>query len=589
VSVHGTKLIGRSGWLRSPIDRGAADSAQNGAVERPAPASATDFPLAITAMPIDATQRRVALGVMIAVLLIDLASAPFAHQPVGHIDSFLPVLQGVLCILHLITAVWLFSQYSIWPRFATLAIASGYVFSGLLAFEQTFAFPGAYSAKALIGDGLNTSAWLFIVWHTVFPLTAIVYALTKDAKDVLPPARSPLLSIFVAVACVVAAAALLTWLLLVSSAHLPRILMTSTKSTVTGTYLDIYLWLLNSTALALLFLRRRTILDLWLIVTFFAWWPMFLVPMYFTVARFSIGWYVAHCLAVLASSALLAVLMGEIILLYARLASSIGLLRRERAERLTSVEAATSAMAHEVRQPLSGIAHMGAAGLNWLKAAPANIERVTECLTGMIDASHRADEIITGIGGLFRRAPGERTMVQLNDVCREVMRLVQHDILAYGISVRIRCKDDLPLTRADHTQLQQVILNLVRNAIDAMSSRPAGERRLRLWTSFDGKSGISLCVRDSGPGISDDDRKHIFEPFYTTKANGMGLGLAICRKIIEEHGGTLRLVETNAHGSMFETVLPVGGSLSVSAAASLNAEAPLQRSAEARAQPRDDK
>jgi signal transduction histidine kinase len=558
VSVYGTEVIGRSERVRAGNLRDVDDSVQSQAVERPLSASAADFPLAITAMPIDATQRRVALGVMIAVLLIDLASAPFAYQPVAHIDSFLPVLQSVLCVLHLITAIWLFSQYLIWPRFATLAIASGYVFSGLFAFEQTLAFPGAYAANAVIGNGLDTSAWVFIVWQTVFPLMAITYALTKDAKDVSPSTASPMASIFIAVACVVAASGLLTWSMLIGSAYWPKIFVTSTQLTAAATYLDIYLWLLNSAALALLFFRRRTILDLWLIVTLFAWWPMLLVPMYFTVARFSIGWYVAHCLAVVVSSALLAVLMGEIILLYSRLASSIRLLRRERAGRLASVEAATSAMAHEIRQPLSGIASMGAAGLNWLKAAPANIERVAECLTAMIDASHRAEEIISGIGGLFRRAPSERTMVQLNDVCREVMRLVQHDILANGISVRVRCKEDLPLTQADHTQLQQVILNLVRNAIDAMNGRPVGERRLRLWTSFD-RNAVTLCVRDSGLGISDDDREHIFEPFYTTKANGMGLGLAICRKIIEEHGGALRLAETHSHGSMFEIVLPVSG------------------------------
>ncbi len=556
VSVHGTKLIDRSEQLRVRDARDVDDSTPHRAVERPSPASAADFPLAITAMPIDATQRRLALGVMMAVLLIDLASAPFAYEPVAHIDSFLPVLQSVLCILHLITAVWLFSQYSVWPRFATLAIASGFVFSGLLAFEETLAFPGAYAADALMGDGVNTSAWLFTAWHTGFPLMAIIYALTKDAKDVSPSARSPIVNILIAMACVAVVAALSTWLVLIGSAYLPKILATSTQLTPAATYLVIYLWLLNTAALAVLLLRRRTILDLWLIVTLFAWWPMFLVPIYFTVARFSIGWYVAHCLAVLASSALLAVLISEVIVLYARLASSIGLLRRERAERLVSVEAATSAMAHEVRQPLSGIANMGSAGLNWLKRTPANIERAGECLTAMIDASHRAEEIISGIGGLFRRAPNERTMVQLNDVCREVMRLAQH---ANGISVRVRCNEDLPLIRADLTQLQQVILNLVRNAIDAVNCRPPGERRVRLWTSFAGKSGVSLCVRDFGPGVSDDDRERIFEPFYTTKANGMGLGLAICRKIIEEHGGTLRLVETNSHGSMFEIVLPVGG------------------------------
>ena len=498
---------------------------------------------------------------MIAVLLVELAAAPFAYLPVVHIGSFIPVLQSVMCILHLITAVLLFSQYAVWPRFATLAIASGFVLSGLFAFMQTLAYPGAYSAGALIGDD-DTSVWLFVLWHTTFTSVAIVYALTKDAKGVLPSTRSPQLGIFIAIACVVATVGGLTWLLSPSPAFLPKVFLADGKTSVEVVfYINIYLWLLNSTALVLLFVRRRTILDLWLMVTLFAWWPMFLVPLYFTMVRFSIGWYVARCLAVFASSGLLAILLSETTLLYARLANSILLLRRERAERLASVEAATSAMAHEIRQPLAGIAAMGAAGLNWLKVRPANIEKTGTCIAAMIDAGHRADEIISGIGRLFRKIPAERTMVQVNDVCREVLRLVQHDILTNGISVRLRCRDDLPPIMADHTQLQQVILNLVRNAIDAMHCRATGERRLRLWTSVEGTS-ISVCVRDFGRGVSDDDRERIFEPFYTTKATGMGLGLAICRTIIEEHGGTLRLAETHSHGSMFEIVLPVSEALS---------------------------
>lgn len=531
---------------------------QSSAITPRADASAADFPLTITDMPIDAVQRRVALGVIIAVSLIELAAAPFAYLAVAHIDSFIPALQSVIAVLHLITAVLLYSQYSVRPRFAMLAIASGYVFSGLFAFGQTLAFPEAYAAGAVIGN-TDTATWLFVLWQSTFALAVIAYALTKDGKDVLPSAKSPAVNISIAVAFVVAAAGGLTWLLLISPAYLPKVFLAGGQERISLIYnLNIYLWLLNSTALALLFFRRRTILDLWLIVTLFAWWPLFLVPMYFTVVRFSIGWYVGRSLAMLASSALLAVLMSETTLLYARLASSVGLLRRERAERLASVEAATSAMAHEIRQPLAGIASMGAACLNWLQFRPANIERARECVVAMVDASHHAEETISGIGALFRRVPNERTTLQLNDVCREVVKLVQHDILTNGISVRVRCQEDLPLIEADHAQVHQVILNLIRNAIDAMSGRPAGRRRLRLRTRCDGKA-VTLCVLDSGPGISDDDCARIFEPFYTTKANGMGLGLAICRKIIEEHGGALRLAETGAHGSKFEIVLPVSG------------------------------
>jgi signal transduction histidine kinase len=558
LSVHRTNVIELSEPIR-PRNFGEAEgSAKSGAAERLAHASDTDFPLVITAMPIDATQRRVAISVIIVVAFIELASAPFASLPVARIDSFIPVLQSVMCILHLITAVLLFSQYSVRPRFATLAIACGYVSSGLFAFDQSLAFPGAYSTGILIGDA-NTVVWLFVIWHTAFPSAMMIYALTKDAENNSPSPRSPMVVIIISIACVVAAVGGLTWLVVINSAYLPKVFLAGGKMDSTTTiYLAVYLWVLNSTALVLLFFRRRTILDLWLMVSLFAWWPLFLVPMHFTVVPFSVGWYVARSLAVLASSALLVVLMGETTLLYARLTSSIGMLRRERGERLATVEAATSAMAHEIRQPLSGIANMGAAALNWLQTRPSNIERASACVKAMIDANNHAEEIIGGIGGLFRRVPSERTMSQLNDACREVVKLVHHDVIVNEICVRVRYQEDLPLISADHAQMQQVILNLVRNAIDAMSGRPAGERRLWLWTGFDTKS-IRLRVRDTGSGVSDKDREHIFDPFYTTKSNGMGLGLAICRKIIEEHGGTLHLARTNTHGSMFEIVFRLAG------------------------------
>lgn len=556
--MHGIDGVGRSQRMRTRKPREPDDSVQSRLVERPTHASSTDFPLVITAIPINAAQRRVAFGVMIAIAFIELASAPFAHLPVAHIDSFVPVLQSVMSILHLLTAVLLFSQYSVWPRFATLSIASGYVFSGLFAFVQTLTYPGAYSTGILIGND-DTSVWLFALWQTTFALASIIYTLTKDGNEALPSTRSPTMGIVIAVASVIAAVGGLTWLVLTSSAYLPRFFIGDGQVDVVMLFrLNIYLWSLNSIALALLFFRRRTVLDLWLIVTLFAWWPIYLVPMYFTLVRFSIGWYIARSLAVLASSVLLAILMGETTLIYARLANSIRLLCRERAERLASVEAATSAMAYEIRQPLAGIANMGSAGLDWLKATPANIERTRACLAAVMDASQHADEIISGIGGLFRRAPNERTRFQVNEVCRDVVKLGQNDILANGISVRFRCQDDLPLINADHTQIQQVILNLVRNAIDAVSNRPANERRLLLVTRSNGKSLISVCIRDSGPGISNDVRNRIFEPFYTTKTNSMGLGLAVCRKIVEQHEGRLRLAETSSHGSTFEVVLPVG-------------------------------
>lgn len=534
---------------------------QAGAAERAASNSDYDFPIVITAMPVNAGQRRAALGLVVLLFVIGVATAPIASLPGPHINAFVPVLQTVACLIDLITAGLLFSQYSVRPLRAGLVIASGYLFSGLFAFAQTLAFPDAYSATGLIGDGRNTAAWLFVLWHTAFPIAVLIYALSKDREDISSqPVKSPPAAITTTIIGVLAVTAALTLITSVFPALLPGLYYDATHQTVWASTANIYLWLLNNVALVTLFLRRRTILDLWLMVTLFAWWPNFLVATFVTMVRFSIGWYIARCFAVVASSTLLFVLLTEMTMIYARLANSILLLRRERTDRLASVEAATAAIAHEVRQPLTGIASLGAAGLRWLNRTPAQIEKAKSCFSGIVGAAQRSEEIIASIRGLFKKTASHRVLVQINDLSRLVMQLARHDLLSNGIAVASDYQEDLPPVYADHVQLQQVLLNLVKNAIDAMVGRPFSERRLRVATGSGGHSGVSFYIRDSGPGIADADRERIFSPFFTTKSNGMGLGLSICRTIIEEHGGTLRLTKSGPSGSTFEIVLPIASS-----------------------------
>jgi signal transduction histidine kinase len=143
-----------------------------------------------------------------------------------------------------------------------------------------------------------------------------------------------------------------------------------------------------------------------------------------------------------------------------------------------------------------------------------------------------------------------------------VLRLLQHDLQINEVSVATEFQDDLPDVHLDGTQLQQVLLNLVKNAIDAMRSVAPETRRLRLTTGFEGRSTVLLSVQDSGPGIPVEDRERIFDPFFTTKSGGMGLGLAICFTVVENHGGKLRLVKSDSEGTTFELAIPVGGSRS---------------------------
>jgi signal transduction histidine kinase len=277
-----------------------------------------------------------------------------------------------------------------------------------------------------------------------------------------------------------------------------------------------------------------------------------------TVIRFTLGWYISRVFALVSSSTLLLVLLAETSLLYGRLANAIVLLERERSDRLVSVEAATSAMAHEIRQPLTGIAMMSSAALRWLGRVQSSpeIEKVRGCLNSIEGASDRVEQIIRSIRDLFKQAPS-RTMFDLNDAIREVLELLQHDLQIDGVSVRMEFEHDLPQITADRTQMQQVILNLVRNGIDAMRGVSPAERFLVILTAFDGKSIVSLYVQDSGTGIDPKDRDHIFDPFYTTKSTGMGLGLSICRTIVESQGGSLRLAKSGPNGSSFEVSLPI--------------------------------
>jgi signal transduction histidine kinase len=517
------------------------------------------LPVVIAAMPISARERRIAFGVITLLAAIDVMVAPFASVRLARVDGFIPAIQTVMCVIDLLTAALLFTQYSIHPARAVLAVASGYVFSGLFAFIQTLAFPGVYSSTGLIGDGLNSAAWIFALWHTAFPVALIVYALSKDRRDVARlSGRSIAANLAVTITFVLVTTAALTWLAVDGATYLPALYLNTLQQTPSAINVNIFLWAVNLAAFVLLFVRRRTILDLWLIVVLFAWWPNFLVAIFETYVRFSAGWYVARVVALVASSTLLVVLLAESSALYARLTNAYLLLRRERTDRLVSVEAATAAMAHELRQPLTAIASRGTAGLNWLKRTPPELNRASECLVSVVDATYRANEIIAGIRGLFKDASTQRAMIQINDICSEVLNLVQDDLRVGAITATAEYQENIPQIHAAHTQIQQVILNLIQNAIEAMRSGSSGNRRLRLVTGFDGKSSVSVYVQDSGDGIAPQYRDRIFDPFFTTKPRGMGHALSICRAIAEEHGGELRLSKTDSHGTSFELIFPIG-------------------------------
>jgi len=542
--------VHQAGSETAPLPEAAADAVQK---------EGQDFPLVIATMPATDRQRTIAVGVVILLTVAAAAVAPFASIQVARFDAFIPVLQTVVSVADLVTATLLFAQFSIQPQRALLALASGYIFSGSFAFLQTLAFPGGYAPAGLIGDSLNTAAWMYVLWHTTFPSAILVYALSKDMTGAARlPGRPAMTAIVITVTCVLAVIAGLTWIVTAKTEYLPVLFTTDVRfNSRLPNQINLALWLWGFIVLAVLFARRRTILDLWLMVTLLAYMPNFLVAIIGSSIRFTIGWYAARGFILVGSCLLLSVLLVEITLLYSRLASAIILQRRERTNRLLSVDAATAAIAHEINQPLGAMSLNCDAALECLKATPLDLEELRSCLTDVKNDNSRANEIVAGVRALFKTTARQRTMIDVNRLVREVLRMVENDLRVHGVSVSTEFQADVPQVRADPIQLQQVILNLVKNAIDAIAIGPTTINAIRLITTYDGKAVVSLSVQDTGPGIATENETQIFDPFFSTKASGMGLGLSISQRIIEDHGGSLRLTETSSKGCIFEITLPM--------------------------------
>jgi signal transduction histidine kinase len=518
-----------------------------------------EIPALITSIPTSAEHRRAAFGIVILLSVVFAMVLPFAHIRAARLDVFIPVVQSIICVADLITAVLLFAQYSIQPQRALLALASGYIFSGLFAFLQTLDFPGAYSATGLLGGGLSGAAWLFSFWHITSPIAVITYVLLKDrdetASRFVKP--DPSRAIAITIACVLAVTAALTWLGTAGAEYLPSLFVDQTKETPFLQYLAGAMWLINAIALVMLLFRVRTILDVWLVVTLFASLPDLSLSFFYAVVRYSVGWYIARSYALIASCTVLIVLLMETTMLYTRLASAVILQRRERTHRLLSVDEATAAIAHELKQPLGAMSLNCDTALEYLKATPLDLEELRSCLTDVKNDNNRANEIVAAVRALFKTTARQKTMVEINRLVREVLRMVENDLRVHGVSVSTEFQDDVPQVRADPIQLQQVILNLIKNAIDAIAIGPTTIKAIRLITTYGGNSVVSIFVQDTGPGVTFDKETQVFDPFFTTKTSGMGLGLSISRRIIEDHGGNLRLTETTSKGCTFEITLPV--------------------------------
>jgi C4-dicarboxylate-specific signal transduction histidine kinase len=225
--------------------------------------------------------------------------------------------------------------------------------------------------------------------------------------------------------------------------------------------------------------------------------------------------------------------------------------------RVTTVGAMTASIAHEINQPLGAVVNNASACLRWLAAD--NLEEARQSAALIIADGHRAGEIISGIRALVNKAPPHKDRLDINETIIGVIALARSEAQRNRVSLQTQLSSDLPLILGDRIQLQQVILNLINNAIEAMSEADEGPRELQVGSAKDESQGVVVAVRDSGPGLDPEILNHIFTAFYTTKPRGMGMGLPISRSIIQAHGGRLWATANEGRGAVFKFTLPQDG------------------------------
>jgi len=489
--------------------------------------------LVLSTLPPSRAQKRLALVVLLGLLVtFILAAGPLSHVRVGDIVVFPPAYATAMLLSETITAVLLFGQFSIVRSWALLVISSGYCFTVFMLILWTLTFP--FAGRGLVG-GLQSPPYIYFYWHIRLPPGSVAAAIALS------------------VAATAVLALVATYLFIAENTILPRLQLDVLLSNSLWRYGAATTLALTLAALVALWVRRRSILDLWLMVSLCAYGvePWLTYP-----ERYNFGWYAGKVFGFLSSSLILLVLLYEITTLYAQLLRAVLAQRREREARLMTGDAVAASIAHEVNQPLTGMIARANAGLRWLERTTPDLDKAKNALQHILADAHRAGAVVASVRAMFKKEARARVSLDINDPVAEALALAADDLSRHRVVVEIALRSGLARVVGDPIQLRQVVLNLIANAIDAMSAADA-TRVLSLRSETDGDGAIAVSVADTGVGIRPEEMRRIFTPLFTTKSGGMGMGLAICRAIIEAHGGELSAAPNDPRGATLRFVLPV--------------------------------
>jgi signal transduction histidine kinase len=503
------------------------------------------------------TQNKLAgiVVIMFFLIFVLITAGPLSNIQIAPVNAFVPAYVTAMMVNDLITSVLLFGQFSILRSRAILVLASGYLFTALILIPWSLAFPGLFvTGRGLIG-GVQTTSWLWFFWHAAFPIFVIGYALLKDldhTKRYWPGKVSS--AITFSIVLTISIISVTTFIFVVFEPGLPRVADDALNFSPLWPYVGTPVALVALSAVILLWIRRRSMIDLWLMVVMFTYVIEVPLTYYPLPSRHTLAFYIVRGIAVISSGLVLTVLLYEITTLYSRLVNAVRAQNREREARLMTGEAVAVAIAHEIKQPLATMVTNADAGWRFLNRSIPDVNEAKIAFTQISDNGRRAGAMIGSVRALFKTGDQTKVALDLNDLIEDTLAVVRGDFVKHQILVRVELDRSLPKIAGDRIQLQQLLINLIANAIDSMVNIE-GSRVLSVKSAIDNDIDVRVSVADTGAGIGPEDIERIFNPLFTTKSGGMGIGLAICRSIVEAHAGRLWVSPNTPHGAVFHVCI----------------------------------
>lgn len=494
------------------------------------------------------------VGLMLAALILILPARDIQLREVG---AYIPIVDAIMFVAELITATLLFSQAAVFRSRALMVLATGFVFAALLLVPHLLTFPGVFAPDGLLDAGVNTTAWLYTIRRAALPIAVIAYVQLKQADaSSQPGTERPAENIALWVWSAIIFAGIIT--LVITSEHglLPPFFRNHVDryQPFAFTY-QFIVFLLYISAAGLLFRKRESVLDMWLLVALSGWLVQALLNVLIQ-SRFTVGWYGLFSLMLVSDLVVMLALIAETSWLYSRLALSTAARKREHEARLMSMDAVTAAIAHEIGQPLTAVKLHALAGLHSLREPRPDVEGAIRSLRDISDSGQRTFDVIKSIRAMFAKGRGSQTEFSINDLVRETASLMDRELAAKKAKLELELDEALSPIMADRVQMQRVLVNLFSNAVESLSTKRGRRRRIAVRSQQLDGQGLLLEISDSGVGIAPEEIERIFDPFFTTKATGTGLGLPLCRTIVEEHGGRLWATPGEEYGATFHLQLP---------------------------------